>query len=408
MTTPSQTSVLSSTDLSSRLKNLPTYVFAALDELKAKARARGADLIDLGMGNPDMPTPSLVVEAIKEGVLNPENHRYPNLKGKPEYRQAVVRWMEKRFGVTGFDPETEVQALIGSKEGLAHLAFAYINNGDITITPSLYYPVHSRATWLAGGDVYHLPMTEANNYLPDLKAIPEDVAKKAKLFIVSYPNNPTTAVAPEAFYTELVAFCRKHAIVLVSDLAYSEIAFDGYKPISIFNIPGAKDVAVEFHSFSKTFNMAGWRMGFAVGNAQVIKALYNIKTNLDYGISSAIQDGGIAALDHFDTIVPPIVQEYQERRDLLVEGFRELGWPIAQVSKATIYMWLPIPKNNPNFSDSKGFIEYVLDTADVVFTPGMAFGTDGDQYFRVSLVSPKDVLKKALARLKEKDIRYSS
>ncbi|MEB3286456.1 MAG: aminotransferase class I/II-fold pyridoxal phosphate-dependent enzyme [Vampirovibrionales bacterium] len=393
--------------LSARLDKLPTYVFAELDELKARARARGADLIDLGMGNPDMATPSLVVEAIQKGVQNPENHRYPNLKGKPEYRQAVARWMERRFGVKDIDPETEVQALIGSKEGLAHLSFAYINNGDVTITPSLYYPVHSRATWLSGGDVHHLPMSAERGFIPDLKNIPDEIARRAKLFIVSYPNNPTTALANEAFYSELVAYCKKYGIILVSDLAYSEIAFDGYKPLSIFNIPGAKEIAVEFHSFSKTFNMAGWRVGFAVGNAQIIKSLYSIKTNLDYGISSAIQDGAIAALDHSQTLVPPIVKEYQERRDILVEGFRALGWPIETPSPATIYMWLPIPKNNPAVTDSKSWVKYLLDTADVVVTPGIAFGSDGDQYFRVSLVSPKAVLHQALDRLKEKGIRYS-
>ncbi len=388
--------------LSGRLKRLPTYVFAELDDMKEQARARGANLIDLGMGNPDLPTPPAIVEAIRAGVANPKNHGYPLFKGKLEFRQAVAHWMRARYGVE-IDPTTEVQALIGSKEGLAHLTFAYIDEGDISIVPAPYYPVHGRATVLAGGKPYFLPLTVENNFLPDLDSIPADVAQKAKLFFVNYPNNPTTAIADLAFYEKLVAFCKKHQIVLVSDLAYGEICYEGYRPPSIFNVPRAKDIAVEFHSFSKTFNMAGWRVGFAVGNKDIVKNLYSLKTNLDYGVSSAIQDGAAYALTHGEEFLPEIIQTYQERRDVVVEGFRELGWPVEK-THATLYVWLPIPKS---FENSKAWCKYLMDTTDVVITPGIAFGDAGDRYFRVSLVSPKETLQEALDRLKTKGIRYA-
>jgi LL-diaminopimelate aminotransferase len=384
-----------------RLTKLPTYVFAELDEMKEAARKRGADLIDLGMGNPDLPTPKAIVQAIQEGVANPVNHGYPNFKGKPAFREAVAAWMQKRYNVA-INPADEVQPLIGSKEGLAHLAFAYLDEGDWCIVPAPYYPVMSRAPWIAGANVHHLPLTPENNFLPDLDSIPEEVASKAKLFFCNFPNNPTAAVADLAFYEKLVAYCRKHGIVLVSDLAYGELSYEGYRPPSIFNVPGAKDVAIEFHSFSKTFNMAGWRLAFAVGNRDIVKALYSLKTNLDYGVCSAIQDGGIHALNHADAFLPEIIQTYQERRDLVVAGFRELGWQV-EAPKATFYFWLPIPKG---FEGSKAWCKHLMDTADVVITPGMAFGDAGDRFFRVSLVSPKDTLAKAIERLQKHGIRY--
>ncbi len=385
-----------------RLTKLPTYVFAELDELKEAARKRGADLIDLGMGNPDRPTPPSIIKAIQEAVANPANHGYPLFKGKPEFRDAVADWMKRRYQVD-INPMNEVQPLIGSKEGLAHLTFAYIDAGDYSIVPSPYYPVHSRATWIADGNVHHLSLTPENNFLPDIDSIPQEVSEKAKLFFVNFPNNPTAACADLPFYEKLVAYCRKYGIVLVSDLAYGEIGYDGYKPPSIFNVPGAKDIAVEYHSFSKSFNMAGWRAGFAVGNAEIIKSLYSLKTNLDYGLSSSIQDGCIHALTHAETFLPEIVSTYQERRDVVVEGFRSLGWQVEK-PKATMYVWLSIPTS---FKDSKTWIRHLIDTADVVVTPGIAFGDAGDRYFRVSLVSPKETLQRAIDRLAEKGIRYA-
>lgn len=386
---------------SSRLGKLPTYVFAELDELKEQARQRGADLIDLGMGNPDLPTPRPILEALQESVMNPANHGYPAFKGKPAFRQAVADWMARRYNVS-VNPETEVQALIGSKEGLAHLSFAYLEEGKVSLVPSPYYPVHSRATWLAGGEVHHLPLTPENQYLPDLDSIPEAVAQKAQLFFVNYPNNPTAAIADLAFYEKLVAFCKRHGIILVSDLAYGEICFDGYRPPSILNVPGAKEVAVEFHSFSKSFNMAGWRVGFAVGNPDVIKILYSMKTNLDYGVCSAIQDGAIHALNHGEKYLPEIIDTYRARRDVVVEGFRSLGWEVNS-TQATLYVWLPVPKGYT----SKEWCRHLIDTADVVITPGIAFGEAGDAFFRVSLVSPQETLQKAIDRLRAKGIRYA-
>jgi LL-diaminopimelate aminotransferase len=387
---------------SSRLKKLPPYIFAWLDEVKAQARARGAQLIDLGMGNPDLPTPAPIVEAIQAAAANPANHGYPAFKGKPEFRQAAADWMHRRYNVE-LSPETEVQALIGSKEGLAHLMLAYMEQDRISLVPTPYYPVHGRAGWLTGGEVVYLDLTAENQFLPDLDAIPEAVAQKAVLFFVNYPNNPTAACADLAFYEKLVAYCKKYQIILVSDLAYGEIGFDGYRPPSIFNVPGAMDIAVEFHSFSKSFNMAGWRIGFACGNAEIIKSLYSLKTNLDYGICSAVQDGGIYALNHGEQFLPEICSTYQQRRDVVIDGFRQLGWPITDVPKATLYIWLPVPKG----FDSQSWCTHLIDTCDVVVTPGNAFGTGGEGYFRVSLVSPVDTLKQAIQRLADKQIAYA-
>jgi LL-diaminopimelate aminotransferase len=388
---------------SSRLKKLPPYIFAWLDDVKAEARARGAQLIDLGMGNPDLPTPQPIIDAIQKAASNPANHGYPAFKGKLEFRQAAARWMKRRYSVD-LNPETEVQALIGSKEGLAHLMLAYMEEGRASLVPSPYYPVHGRAGWLTGGEVVYLNLSAENKFLPDLKAIPDDVAKKAVLFFVNYPNNPTAAIADRAFYEELVAYCKKHQIILVSDMAYGEISFDDYRPLSIFNIPGAMDIAIEFHSFSKSFNMAGWRMGFACGNAEIIKNLYSLKSNLDYGICSAVQDGGIFALDHAEEFLPDICNTYKSRMDVVIEGFRGLGWTIEEAPKATLYVWLPVPAG----FTSQDWCTHLIDTCDVVVTPGSAFGTGGEGYFRVSLVSPEATLQTAIQRLKDKGIRYSA
>jgi LL-diaminopimelate aminotransferase len=309
--------------------------------------------------------------------------------------------MQQRYNVS-VDPETEVQPLIGSKEGLAHLTFAYVTQGDKTIVPTPYYPVHGRASILAGGEPYFIPLLAKNNFLPDLDSIPVEVTEKAKLFFVNYPNNPTAAVADLVFYEKLVAYCKKYKIVLVSDLAYGEVGFDGYKPPSVLNVPGAKEVAVEFHSFSKTFNMAGWRCGFAVGNAGVIKNLYAMKTNMDYGLCSAIQDGAIYALTHASEFIPTVCDTYQKRRDIAVEGFKKLGWPV-NTPNATMYVWLKVPSGYT----SKAWTEYLLESTGVVVTPGHAFGDGGEGYFRISLVHPESLIQDALNRLTEKGIRFS-
>jgi LL-diaminopimelate aminotransferase len=384
-----------------KLLNMPVYIFAELDDWKEEARSKGADLIDLGIGNPDGPTPQPIVEVAVESIRNPKNHGYPSFKGKIEFREAIAQWMSDRYNVK-INPEDEVQTLIGAKEGLAHLALAYTDPGDINIVPDPYYPVHSRGTWLASGDVHHIKLEEKNDFLPDLKSIPEEIAERAKIFFINYPNNPTAAIATKEFYTELVDYCIKHNILLCTDLAYGEICFDGYRPPSIFEIERAKDIAIEFHSFSKTFNMAGWRVGFAVGNKDYIRALYSLKTNVDYGTSSIVQDAAIAALQMPPSNVAAITAKYQRRRDFMAEGFRKLGWNVKHI-KATMYLWLKVPQG----LDSKIWCKSVLDKTGVVFTPGIAFGAMSNDYFRVSLVAADNRLQEALSRLEKADIRFS-
>ncbi|MGE0199797.1 MAG: LL-diaminopimelate aminotransferase [Candidatus Melainabacteria bacterium] len=383
------------------LQKLATYVFAELDMLKAQAVESGMTLIDLGMGNPDVPTPRPIVDAMHAAIDKPENHRYPPFEGKPAFRQAVARFMQRRYQVT-VDPNTQVQALIGSKEGIGHLTFAYVGEGDIALAPCPFYPVYNRAPLLAGGEVYQMPLLEANGFLPDLAAIPPEVLKRAKVLFINYPNNPTAATADLAFYEKLVAFGKQHGIIIASDLAYGEIGFDGYRPPSVLQVPGALDIAVEFHSFSKSFNMAGWRLGFAVGAAPIIKSLFNLKTNIDYGVSPAIQEAAVVALDRAEEFLPEIVATYQARRDVVIEGFKSLGWPVPAPPKATLYVWLPVP---PGMT-STDWCKHLIREVGVVITPGVAFGPQGDAYFRVSLVSPKETLMSAIARLKEKGIRY--
>jgi LL-diaminopimelate aminotransferase len=385
---------------SKKILSLPTYIFAELDEWKEEARANGVDFIDLGIGNPDGPTPDPIVAAAIESIKKPSSHGYPSFKGKKEFRDEIAKWMKSRYNVD-IDPETEIQTLIGAKEGLAHLALAYTDPGDINIVPDPYYPVLSRGTWVASGEVYHVPLKEENDFLPDLKSIPHDIAQKAKIFFVNFPNNPTAAIATTEFYTELVEFCSKNNILLVTDLAYGEICYDDYRPLSIFEIPGAKDIAVEFHSFSKTFNMAGWRVGFAVGNKDIIANLYKMKTNIDYGTSTIVQDAAICALNMDYDHVKKIADKYQNRRDFVIEGFKQLGWN-HKITKATMYLWYKVPSGY----DSKSFCKMVFDKAGVVFTPGIAFGDYSDNYFRVSLVQPDDRLKEALARLEKASIKY--
>jgi len=386
---------------SKKLLSLPTYVFAELDEWKEEERLKGKDLIDLGIGNPDGATPRPVVEAAIKSLEDIKNHGYPDFKGKEELREGIANWLYNRYG-TKFDPKHEIQTLIGAKEGLAHLALAFTDPGDVNIVPDPYYPVLSRGTWIASGEVYHLKLDEKNDYLPDLKSIPEDIAQKAKIFFVNYPNNPTAAVAPLEFYEELVAYCKKYSILLCSDLAYTEISFDGYKPPSVFQVEGARDVAIEFHSFSKTYNMAGWRIAFATGSKDLIKVLYGMKTNMDYGTCSVIQDAALAALNMPASYSQEITAAYQRRRDFMVDGFKKLGWDIKK-TKSTMYLWLKVPQGY----DSKSWCKYVLEKAGVVFTPGIAFGSFSDDHFRVSIVQPDDKLYEALNRLEQANIRFN-
>ena len=384
-----------------RLTALPTYVFAWLDELKAAARARGIDLIDLGIGNPDQPTPQPVVDAIARAYADPRTHGYPPFRGTPGFLEAASRFMRRRFGVS-VDADHDIVCVSGGKEGIAHLVMAFTDEASVALVPDIHYPVHSRVAGLVGGRVHLLPLRRQSGFLPDLDAIPESVARQARLLIVNYPHNPTGAVASLGFYASAVAFCARHGIVLVSDLAYSEITFDGFVAPSVLEVPGAMNVAVEFHSLSKTFNMAGSRIGFAVGNSDVIEALYAVRTNMGYGTPAAIQEGAAFALDHAEELAAPVARRYRERRDVVIDGFRALGWEIAP-SPATMFVWLEVPAG----FDSQGWSEHLIDHAGVVVTPGNAFGPGGEGYFRVSLVAPPNVMSEAIARLRRAGIRFA-
>ncbi|MGK7899882.1 MAG: aspartate aminotransferase [Hormoscilla sp.] len=384
-----------------RLKSLPPYVFARLDELKANARKQGLDLIDLGMGNPDGATPQPVVEAAIEALQNPAHHGYPPFEGTASFRSAITSWYHRRYGVQ-LDPDSEALPLLGSKEGLSHLALAYINPGDLILVPSPAYPAHFRGPAIAGGEVHTLVLKPENDWLIDLASIPEDVATRAKILYFNYPNNPTCATAPREFFVEMVAFARRHQILLVHDLAYAELAFDGYQPTSLLEIPGGKEIGVEFHTMSKTYNMAGWRIGFVVGNSKIIQGLRTLKTNLDYGVFAALQVAAETALGLPDSYLKEVRERYRTRRDFLIQGLAELGWDVPK-TKATMYLWVPCP---PGIG-STDFALDVLQRTGVVVTPGNAFGAGGEGYVRVSLIAECDRLGEALRRLKQANIYYS-
>ncbi len=384
-----------------RIKNMPKYIFAQLAELKQEAIEKGVDVIDISIGNPDGATPDPVVRVALEAIQDPKNHGYPNFRGKPELRKAISDWMKRRYFVD-IDPDNEVQTLIGEKEGLANIALAYCNPGDVNIIPDPYYPVLCRGTLMAGGEPFFVNLKEENRFLIDLSEIPEEIAKKAKMFFINYPNNPTGAIAPKSFLADVVNFCRQYNILLVSDLAYGEVCFSNYRPYSIFNIEGAKDIAIEFHSFTKTFNMAGWRCGFAVGKKEFIANLYATKSNIDYGTSTIVQDACIAALTMPDEYVKGIMDKYDARREIVAKGFNDLGF-YAPRSDATMYFWIKIPKN---FNSSMEFCKYVLDKTGVLLTPGSAFGAMSDDHFRVSLVQPILRLEEVFKRFKKAGIKY--
>ncbi len=373
-----------------RLSSLPPYLFARIDAMKAEKARSGADIIDLGVGDPDLPTPPHVVEALCAAARDPANHHYPSYAGMPAFREAVAGWYGRRFGVD-LDPGTEVLALMGSKDGIAHVPEAFVNPGDVVLAPSPGYPVYRTSTLFAEGVLHELPLTAENNFLPDLDAVPADVARRAKLLFVNYPNNPTSAVAPPSFYDEVVAFAREHGIVVVSDNAYSEIAYDGYRAPSFLETDGAMEVGVEMHSLSKTYNMTGWRIGMAVGNPEILAGLGRVKTNVDSGVFDAVQHAGIAALSGPQDCVAAACRVYEERRDVLVRGLRALGHDLA-APKATFYVWLPV-------EDSMAFAARLLDEAAIVATPGVGFGPHGEGYVRFALTRPVERIEEALARM---------
>lgn len=385
-----------------RLRVLPPYVFARLDELKARAREQGLDLIDLGMGNPDGPTPQPVVEAAIAALQDSRNHGYPPFEGTANFRRAIANWYERRYGVH-LDPEGEALPLLGSKEGLTHLALAYINPGDTVLVPNPAYPAHARGPLIAGADLYPMTLTAENRWQIDLGAIPEDVARRAKMLYFNYPSNPTAATVSREFFEEIVAFARHYEIVLVHDLCYAELAFDGYQPTSLLEIPGAKDLGVEFHTLSKTYNMAGWRVGFVVGNARLIQGLRTLKTNLDYGLFAALQAAAETALNLPDEYLHAVQTRYRERRDFTIAALARLGWTVEK-TRGTMYLWVPCPPG----VGSTDFALSVLEQTGVVLTPGNAFGSGGEGYVRLSLIADCDRLGEAISRFERANIRYAA
>ncbi len=378
-----------------RIKALPPYLFAQIDQKKREKLSQGVDVIDLGVGDPDLPTPKPIVEAMQRAVENPQHHRYPSYEGMLSFRQAVADWYRRSFDVE-LDPSKEVITLIGSKEGIAHFPLAFINPGDVVLCPDPAYPVYKIGTLFAGGEPYILPLKEENHFLPDFKSVPKEVLKRAKIIWVNYPNNPTSATASEDFYRELIEWAKEHNIIVASDLAYSEIYFDHQKPMSILQIEGAKDVAIEFHSLSKTFNMTGWRLGMAVGNEKLIAGLGKVKTNVDSGQFQAIQEAGIKALNLPEEEVQKIRDTYKERRSAMVKALKDVGLEVYS-SNATFYLWVKVPKGYT----SAEFVSKLLEECGIVCTPGNGFGEHGEGYFRISLTVPTHRLLEAVERIKE-------
>ena len=382
-------------ELADRVKNLPPYLFAAIDKMKQDALSRGVDVIDLSIGDPDIPTPQHIVDAMKKAVDKPAHHRYPSYEGMISYREAVANWYRQRFNVS-LDPKTEVLSLIGSKEGIGHIPLAFVNPGDVVLVPSPGYPVYPVGTLFAGGESCIMPLKEKNGFLPDFKAIPEDKLKRAKLMFLNYPNNPTAAVATEGFFKNAIELAVKYNIIICHDAAYSEVYYDNEKPMSFLNVEGAKDVGIEFHSLSKTYNMTGWRIGFAVGNRDVIFGLGKIKTNLDSGVFQAIQEASIIALQTEDAVLSRIRNIYQDRRDALYEGLKGLGIQINK-PKATFYLWAKVP----NGFDSTTLVAHLLEKTGVLGTPGVGFGAPGEGYIRFALTQSVEKIKEAVERIRK-------
>ena len=382
-----------------RMKRLPLYLFTIMDDLKAKAVAQGKDVIDLGMGNPDLPSPKHVVEELCRQAALVENQRYSRPTGDVELhmREAIAQWYHGRFGVT-LDPKTEVLPLIGSKEGIAHLALAFLNNDDIGIVPNPSYPVHGDSIIMAGGIRYNIPLSPENQFRPNVKALPKEVVRMAKILFVSYPHNPTAACVDLDFYNELVDWARDKSIIICSDLAYSDIVFDGYKAPSLMQAKGVRDIyGIEFHTCSKSYNMAGWRIGWAVGHPEVLRTLEKTKSYIDFGIFRAVQLAAIKALTGPQDCIRENVEAYRRRRDVFVEGLNRIGWSVDK-PKATFYIWAHHP---PKFTGltSLEFASLLVDEAGVVVAPGTGFGEYGEGFVRFSLVQPEDRLRQAVERL---------
>jgi len=376
-----------------RIETLPPYLFAEISRKIAEKRAQGVDVISFAIGDPDLPTPEHILESLREASRDPANHRYPETEGLPELREAIARWYERRFGVT-LDPQREVLPLIGSKEGVGHIALCFIDPGDVALVPDPGYPVYSVGTMFAGGEAYYLPLTEENGFLPDLESVPADVLRRAKVLWLNYPNNPTGAVADLEFFERAVAFARRHGLAVLHDGPYSEVAFDGFRPPSFLQAEGAREVGIEFHSLSKSYNMTGWRIGMAAGNAQIIDALMRVKSNLDSGVPQAVQRMAITALGGPQECIAEHNRVYQRRRDRLVAALQGLGLRL-QPPKASLYVWARVPEG----ATSVQFATRLLDEAGVVVTPGISYGPSGEGYVRLSLTLPDQLLEEGVRRL---------
>jgi alanine-synthesizing transaminase len=380
-----------------RIKRLPPYVFAVVNDLKTKARARGEDIIDLGMGNPDLPTPKHIVAKLVEAAQNPKNHRYSASRGITRLRVAISRWYRERYGVI-LDAETESIVTIGAKEGLAHLALAVLQPGDGVLAPNPTYPIHSYSVVIADGDLRSVPLTPDDDFFTRLQETAKLAWPKAKMLILSFPHNPTTLCVDHAFFEKVVAFAREHRLMVVHDFAYADFGFDGYRPPSFLSVPGAKEVGVEIFSTSKSYNMAGWRLGFVCGNSRMIHALARIKSYLDYGAFQPIQIAGIVALEGDQTAVSDIVEVHRKRRDVLVNGLNKLGWSVP-MPRATMFVWAPIPEAFRGIG-SLEFAKLLIQEAKVAVSPGIGFGEYGEGYVRFALVENEQRIRQALRGLK--------
>jgi len=376
-----------------RIENLPPYLFVEITRKIAEKRAKGEEVISFAIGDPDIPTPRHIIDKLCQAAQDPANHRYPESEGLSALHRAIAEWYKKRFGIS-LDADTEVLPLIGSKEGLAHVAWCIIDSGDIALVPDPAYPVYGISTILAGGTPHYIPLVEENDFLPDLNTIPANVMEQAKMLWINYPNNPTGAVADIDFFNRVVRFAQQHDITVCHDGPYSEVAFDGYQPVSFMQAEGAKEVGVEFHSLSKSYNMTGWRIGMAVGNAVAINTLKTLKSNLDSGIPQAIQYAAIEALTGPQDCIQKHNTIYQKRRDLVVDMLNNIGL-VAKPPKASLYVWAKVPKGY----NSVEFANALLDDVGVVVTPGVGYGKNGEGYVRLSLTIPDAALVKGLSRL---------
>ena len=377
-----------------RIEQLPPYLFVEISRKIAQKRAEGIDVVTFAIGDPDIPTPPHILDRLQEASQDPPNHRYPESEGLPELRRAVAQWYEERFGVT-LDPDKEILPLIGAKEGIGHAALCFIDPGDVALVPDPGYPVYSVGTMFAGGECHWMPLVEENQWLPDLKAIPSEVADRAKAMWLNYPNNPTGAIAGEDFFEEVVDFAKRHDVPVLHDAPYTEVAYDDYRPMSFLQARGAKDVGIEFHSLSKSYNMTGWRIGMAVGNAEMINALMRVKSNLDSGIPQAIQHAAIEALQGPQDCIQEHNRIYQRRRDKVVATLRQIGLEVS-VPRASLYVWAKLP---PGWK-SGAFSALLIEEKAIVVTPGAGYGRYGEGYIRLSLTIADEQMEKGLERLR--------